>query len=384
MTRASLTLDRVVRRLWVVVLCVVLAGVAAALLSQGSPSYTAGATMIVPGGGKVDDPGRATEAQRLASTYAAVLGDDDAVLASLGKAVGRDRDGVRKRLDIVNVTASSVVQVTYHGASRSEALLGAQTVTKGLTAAPPVTGTVAAGTLQTVTLDTSAKKQGGVPALPVGLVLGLALGLVLAVTLDRADARLGRTEDLAELVPGPVSTLALTPAAVAALGERWSTRLAAGERLALVPVRPADRAAAERLLELLQRTSLTVPVSLAAGSLAGEASGEVLTTDAEAVVLVTSRGASVRSVRAALTSLPSLDSIVVWTVLARKVKAPAEPQDTSAPATTPVVVPTTLGSTAGGSGARTATPTAGGSTATGTGDAQAAESADTLSSPTSV
>ena len=329
-TSTSALLLRIRRRLWVVLLCMALAAGAAALLARGPSTYSADAVLIVPGGGSSDDPGHASEAQRLAATYASVLGRDDGVSPAVAEALRRDRSEVEEHLVLQNVSGTSVIQVTYTASTPEEALQAVQTVVRLVTGTRPRTPTVAPGTLQATRVATQAQEQSRPPVVPIGLVLGLALGLLLAVTLDRADVRVEEGSDLDDLLPVPVSVLSGSPAALAEISTRWSERSEVTETVSLVPVLDSDHAAAAAVHARLVQHGHAAGVPLHGGdaagqldaaqrrvvvehgSLAGEMRGEVLSASYTTAVLVVTQGTPVRRVRAALPALAALDVRLLW------------------------------------------------------------------------
>lgn len=321
-------LSRILRRSWIVVLCMVVAASTAGVLAAGPASYTADAVMIVPGGGS-GEPGRASEAQRLAATYAAVLGEDDGVTPIVASAVGRSRWEVEQRLEVVNVMGTSVVQMSYEGQTPQEAVAAVSTVVRLVTGDEPQTPTVSPGTLLPTRVVGQAEPTPRTPAVPIGVILGLALGVLLVVMLERAEPHIDDAGDLQALVAAPVNFVRPTPESVGALAARWSRHTDAQDTVAIVPLLPGDAPAAAAVYDALrqhveahglaQGTPVSLPpfagtaqVVLEHGSLSGEIQGHVLSEGATAVVLVLTQGSHTRYVKQATRALYTMDARVLW------------------------------------------------------------------------
>jgi hypothetical protein len=130
------------RRWWVPVLTVVVATVIGGAVAANRPgSYTASVVFVVPvtpGPEGISPDG----AQRLASTYAALLLEDDLIAQAVAGAVNREPAEVRRRLTAVNPVNTALVRVTYRGDTSAEALAGVRGLQDSLTGPKPVSRAV--------------------------------------------------------------------------------------------------------------------------------------------------------------------------------------------------------------------------------------------------
>jgi hypothetical protein len=104
-------------------------------------SYTATMIFAVPTGSSkplISPDG----AQRLASTYAALLLHDDQIAQAIARKVGRQPADVKARLTAVNPVNTALIRVTYAGSSRAEALTGMQTLKAAMIGPRPVSPVV--------------------------------------------------------------------------------------------------------------------------------------------------------------------------------------------------------------------------------------------------
>jgi capsular polysaccharide biosynthesis protein len=256
-----------VRRAWIVVLCVVVATVmATAVGGRGRTVYVANATMLVPQGRPAAaDPGRATEAQRLAASYAGILGEDARITTAVGDAMGLSPGEARNRITVTNRANTAVIDVRVAGDTPVAAGQGLRALIKGVTAETPVSDAVAPGTLvATRQADEGARSTGDLPPPLVGAVLGLVLGVVAAIALARADRRADHVDDLVEFVPCPVTPVPpddgpATTAMLAAVGQRWHQALV-GRDVVLLPVGAAGEEDAEMMLRRLRAAAGTAGV----------------------------------------------------------------------------------------------------------------------------
>ena len=103
--------------------------------------YTASMVFVVPsrpGPEGISPDG----AQRLASTYAALVLEDDLIAQAVAKAVNREPGDVQRRLTAVNPVNTALVRVAYRGGSRAEALAGVMALRESLTGSKPVSPAV--------------------------------------------------------------------------------------------------------------------------------------------------------------------------------------------------------------------------------------------------
>jgi hypothetical protein len=110
------------------------------LLTTGG-SYTATMVFAVPS--SASKPSISPDgAQRLASTYAALLLDDDQIAQAIARKVGRQPADVKGRLTSVNPVNTALIRVTYGGSSRAEALTGMQALEAAMIGPRPVSPVV--------------------------------------------------------------------------------------------------------------------------------------------------------------------------------------------------------------------------------------------------
>ena len=110
-------------------------------------SYTATMVFVVP---SVPGGISADGAQRLASTYAGLLLEDDVIAQAVGRAVHREPGDVKRRLTAVNPVNTALVRVTYTGTTSAEALAGVKALQASLTGRKPVSRAVRPNSILTI------------------------------------------------------------------------------------------------------------------------------------------------------------------------------------------------------------------------------------------
>jgi hypothetical protein len=104
-------------------------------------SYTATMVFVVPV--KPGTDGTSPDgAQRLASTYAGLVLEDDSIAQAVARAVNREPAEVRRRLTAVNPANTALIRVTYRGNASEEALAGVRALQASLTGPKPVSRAV--------------------------------------------------------------------------------------------------------------------------------------------------------------------------------------------------------------------------------------------------
>jgi capsular polysaccharide biosynthesis protein len=239
------------RRWWLIplaVIAVAAAGYGAASLQKRL--YTAESLIVVSSRATESDlgrrydynPGQASDAARLALTYASALPEDDRLLRRIATAVGRPLDEVDGRFSVTNDTDTATLHFRYRDEDPDRAAIGSRTAADGVTSSPPATEAVRAGTLDLVHSAERPEDRSDalVLATVLGAVLGLGLGAILIVAWDRADPRLDSPDDIQDLTSAPVTVLdTLSPLAVLALLERWYALSPARViRAAILPAEP--------------------------------------------------------------------------------------------------------------------------------------------------
>jgi capsular polysaccharide biosynthesis protein len=275
-----------VRRGWVVVLCVGIATAVATITSSGShESYRASATLFVPAsraveGAAVDVPGRATEAQKLAASYAGIITDDTRIAQAVGDATGLTPGEARGLIHTTSRSNTAVIDVEVTADGPDKAVAGLRALVEGITNPTPVSPAITPGTLVAARQVEEATKIGDLPPALTGAVLGLLLGVVAAIALARADRRADHIDDLAVLVQCPVTAVSeaddqASASELAAIVQRWD-RVLPGDDLVLLPVGRSVEGDAWRVLHRLSH--------------AGQVAGVPLTTTLESAGRVAGRG----------------------------------------------------------------------------------------------
>lgn len=191
------------RRLWRhgwILLVTTLAGILGGwMVARHVPlSYVAQATLVVQSGATGSGPGSANEAGTLATTYAAMIPTDQAVLSSAGTQLGVTPATVSHSLSISVKTGTSVLLLKYSAGTPAKAVRGASAVAEivggsaSASRAIPVGSIVVIHRAATASRSHSLRRHG----VPVGAVLGLMLGIMLVFAAERADPRgYGRYQD---------------------------------------------------------------------------------------------------------------------------------------------------------------------------------------------
>src|SRR5688572_22881165 len=100
------------RRGWVLLVSAVLGGVIASALTAARPeTHTAEAVLVVPSGAGEGDPGRASDATRLAATYAQVLENDARVLGAAAEELSLPVEEVKEALSVDAIPDTSLLRV---------------------------------------------------------------------------------------------------------------------------------------------------------------------------------------------------------------------------------------------------------------------------------
>jgi capsular polysaccharide biosynthesis protein len=332
----GLTRSALLRRLWIIqasVLGVVL--VASLVPRLVPPTAVAKAVLLVSSAASERGPGAATEATRLARTYAAALPDDDVVLNVAAARLGWSRKAVADSLEVTTDADTAVLHLTFRADDERQARAGIETMVGALTGEAPRARVGPSGALVLVQAPRVEPAGRGVGAvLPVGIVLGLCLGVVMAIALERADPRIETVEALAEAVGAEASSLdGLSLGATASLLERWSALtdrpLPVIALLAAVPpIEPAMPAIVARLRTLARQgaelygeddDARDERLTLVAGGVpGGPGGGERVAAAADGVVLVAPREARRADIVVTVTTLrqltgkPPLWALMVW------------------------------------------------------------------------
>jgi capsular exopolysaccharide synthesis family protein len=254
--RTGLRAGWIRRRWWVPLLTVLVATAIGGFVSANRPgSYTSSMVFVVPSTAKTNiSP---DGAQRLASTYSALLLDDDLIARAVGTAVDREPADVKRRLNAVNPVNTALVRVTYRGETRAEALAGVNALQAGLTNPEPASPAVRPGSVLPVQEARVTAGPGPMTALVLAAILGLCAAAVLIIALERSDTRVDGTAVLEDCFPDipilgtvaplgqgdiPVRDQPFSPAAEGFQSVRVALeRLGLGNQVEVVVVMSADK-----------------------------------------------------------------------------------------------------------------------------------------------
>lgn len=234
-------------------------------VSGARPRFRASTTVLVSSGSGGPGPGNADQANKLATTFAGLIPNDQEILRSVGDRVHRSTAAVGARLTVVNDADTSLLRIRYKGADPKEARLGARLVAEAVAGPVPVAGAIPSRSLKLVRLPTTTSSVYSIEVLlGVAAVLGFALGLLLLVVLERADPRLRDPRAAADLLRTPaISARRLTREAATFLVREWTEvavragRASDGQppTVALIPASKAAVPAAQDLAVRLMGAS---------------------------------------------------------------------------------------------------------------------------------
>lgn len=221
-------------------------------------AYSATATIVVrdAGNASVDADG----ARRLATTYAALITEDDEIRKAVRDAVARAGEPADDlELAAVSEVETSVLDVTVSGPDRMAVLEGSRAIADAVTMGDPASDNIVPGSLTAVKVPTTppAEQAGSssTATLIASAVVGVLLGLVGLVGWERRQRRVAHGRDVARLLDVPASVVSLADAdAGRDLVRQWNA--ADTPSPAAVALMPADRRArrsAEALAEALGR-----------------------------------------------------------------------------------------------------------------------------------
>jgi capsular exopolysaccharide synthesis family protein len=188
------------RRWWVPLLAMVVAMTIGGLVAYSRPgSYTASMVFVVRStpGSEISPDG----AQDLASTYAALLPEDDLITQAVSGAVKRRADEVKKSLTALNPVNTALIRVTYEGRSESEASAGMAALNDALTSSTPASPAVRPRSVLPVQEAKVTGPSSPLVAIILAAMFGLCAGAVLVIALERSDVRVDDRNLLAEHAP---------------------------------------------------------------------------------------------------------------------------------------------------------------------------------------
>jgi capsular polysaccharide biosynthesis protein len=308
--------------------------------------YRATSVLLVPSGAAPAGGISADQANKLATTYAALIPSDDNVLASAASQLHTTRADVSKNLSLVNVQNTSILQVTYKAGDPKTAANGARQVARLVAGPRPKASGVIPSSLQLVSLPNAAatKTKDTGAAIPIGVALGFLLGLVLLVAWERSDPHVRDPRDLSAQIGCPATPVdRLSADAANALVERWAAltdRVPA--YVAVLPANAAAQASTEVAIKHLVQSSggsvryedarsgavseerafagdgmgaSTDVVLVHAGLPGGEGAGESVALGCDLTVVVVPMGMKAAEVRSLAEDLGDFGIAPVWSLL---------------------------------------------------------------------
>jgi non-specific protein-tyrosine kinase len=197
-------------------------------------------------------------AQRLASTYAGLILDDDLIAQAVGKRVKREPADVKRRVSAVNPVNTALVRVTYAGKSRGETLAAVAALQAALTGPRPASPAVRPNSVLPVQVVRVTAPSSRTTSYVLAALFGLCAAVVLVIAMERSDIRIDGTAALEEHLPDipvlgtvapvgrrsdiPVLNQPFTPAAEGFHSIRIALeRLGLGSEIETVVVMSADR-----------------------------------------------------------------------------------------------------------------------------------------------
>lgn len=313
-----------------IALCTIAATAAAALAQPPTPSrYAAESLLLVRSGASPNTPGAASEANRLAVTYAQLIPQDTQVLDRVARTLGMGKREVERHLTVVNDPNTSILRVRFTADDGQVAINGARTVADALAGATPASANFNGVGLSR--LPESAEHHGGAgAAIPVGILFGIGLGFGLLVLWERAAGRIEHVEDVRQLVRVPVSALdELSTEGLHAVLERWrELAMGAPGSVAVVAATPGQRSLTADVVQVLSWSLAAAEAQggahvLAddlrlepAGAPGGLECAEGVAQRTDLTVLVVVAGTTTRQLEQAVTSLEDFGVVPKWVLFA--------------------------------------------------------------------
>ena len=197
--RVGLRAGWIRRRWWIPLLTVLVATAIGGYVSANRPgSYTSSMVFVVQSTPEGISP---DGAQKLASTYAALLLDDDLIAQAIAQAVEREPADVQNRLTAVNPVNTALVRVTYAGRNRAEALTGMRALEGAITGPRPASSVVRPRSVVPVQAARVTAPSSPTSSFLLASMFGLCAAIVIVVALERSDVRVDDTAVLEEHIP---------------------------------------------------------------------------------------------------------------------------------------------------------------------------------------
>lgn len=247
------------RRRWPLLMVLPVAALSMAWLTASPPTFAASALMRVPAGEDADDPGQPVEASYLAETYARLIPVDEELTSRVAELSGASVDEVRDGLSVLQVSGSSLLEVTATGTDEPTLRRTIDSLVQLLRSSSPVSDAIEPGVLVPVSSTESVQTSldQWQTLLAAGFA-GLLLAALLVVIFERMDPRIDSRDD-ASIISG-CPTMALDEPEIQALVRAWD---AAASHVQLVPLTPTDRSLTRQLRVLLERAAAAAGSELA-------------------------------------------------------------------------------------------------------------------------
>lgn len=299
------------RRGWLVAVCVLAGALGGLVAGSVEPQrYQATAVVVVQSSASTAAAASANGAEELAVTYAALVPDDQSLLAHVGAEIGVPALTVGHDLSVQAVSGTALIDVRFTTSRSTRAVTGANDVARALTGVRAGSA-IAPGTVSEVSPARSATPSGSLRhyGLPIGLLLGVVVGCGAALIAERSDRRIDDVDTLGEAARCPATKRpgGMSPAELVRAIERTS----AGP-LTVVPLERAQVGKAVDLCRSIAGTKaepvvrMSTPLVTAPTSCADEGGP---------TVLVVGAGSRMKVVEDAVTRLRVLGRAPAWAVL---------------------------------------------------------------------
>jgi capsular polysaccharide biosynthesis protein len=304
------------RRGWLVALALV-AGSAGGWYAgkHAATSYGAQATVVVRSGSSSSGPGGANDALALATTYAALIPKDQAILRVVGHALGVDPSTVAKALNATIENGTSILVIDYTGSSAATAIKGASAAAEAVASTRPVSLAIGPGSVAVVSLPNSAHLQGSLHkfGIVIGGFLGAVVGLMLVFAAERADPRV---DDATALAAACGCRAAAVPSGVS-YPELGRVLVAASREAGNLTVVPIDISDTANSMEMARQLRPWWPTDGPAVRISPAFSSGVveLARGRGPTLLVSHLGSRQRDVMTAAQRLRMIDRAPAWAVL---------------------------------------------------------------------
>lgn len=313
-SRASL-----IRRGWVVPLCVVLVTVVAVIVAGTRSSYyRTQASLVVYGQGTAVSPPSA-----LAVTYSGLIERDAGVANAIARVIHVPSGVAAGRLSATAAPGSAIITITYSDPSAKKSWAGVWAALQSVTGAHPTAIGIPPHLLRVVSgPGTSSKQSSKLPGgpVPVGIVLGLFLGIAVFLAWERADARADDGRSLERELGLPVSEVPSHPdrGSITALPHRWAALAGkpSGAKIVLVDATRGSNGAGHDLTETLTQSDSDLASTYARSHVPGTSDADdVEAMAAEFAVLVVARGERLGEIRRSIAAMRKLGVDPRWALL---------------------------------------------------------------------